>query len=162
MSIGEKKTILENELIRIKNEITISKLIYRYHGSDCYEDLFRDNIPRLEEIRSGIELSIYEIKGCNDTTDEDTSVDGYGYGDTTDDESFGEDDNTTNYIRLGAECIKTNHEEEGAGDSSAGFIRGGVRPRGVCFAFQKGECERGETCRFSHEAAESSGDYPSY
>merc|ERR1719510_770701 len=28
---------------------------------------------------------------------------------------------------------------------------GGGRGRGVCFDFQKGQCTRGESCRFSHE-----------
>ena len=28
---------------------------------------------------------------------------------------------------------------------------GGDRPRGVCFDWQKGRCDRGESCRFAHE-----------
>ena len=30
------------------------------------------------------------------------------------------------------------------------MFSGGDRPRGVCYAFQKGESERGDGCRFSH------------
>lgn len=29
------------------------------------------------------------------------------------------------------------------------------KPRGVCYAFQKGECERGDACRFLHEKEEA-------
>ena len=28
---------------------------------------------------------------------------------------------------------------------------------GVCFAFQRGECERGNSCRFSHEGGGGGG-----
>ena len=28
---------------------------------------------------------------------------------------------------------------------------------GVCFAFQRGECERGSACRFSHEGGNGGG-----
>ena len=29
----------------------------------------------------------------------------------------------------------------------------GDKPKGVCFAFQKGECNRGDACRYQHVAA---------
>jgi len=32
---------------------------------------------------------------------------------------------------------------------------GEAKPRGECFAFQKGECERGDDCRFLHQKAEA-------
>jgi hypothetical protein len=28
---------------------------------------------------------------------------------------------------------------------------GGFKASGTCYAFQKGECTRGDACRFSHE-----------
>merc|ERR1740133_754371 len=43
--------------------------------------------------------------------------------------------------------------KEGGG---GGFGGGGQRPKGPCFDFQKGQCNRGEECRFSH-AAEGAG-----
>ena len=54
--------ILSKEFIRIQNEIYISQLIYRYHDCDSYEDLFRDNIPLLEEKKEGIEIAIKNLK----------------------------------------------------------------------------------------------------
>ena len=36
-------------------------------------------------------------------------------------------------------------------DRGYGGDRGGDRPRGVCFDWQKGRCDRGESCRFAHE-----------
>ncbi len=32
------------------------------------------------------------------------------------------------------------------------------KPAGLCFAFQKGECYRGESCHFRHEWDETAGD----
>ena len=29
-----------------------------------------------------------------------------------------------------------------------------MQSRGVCFAFQRGECDRGESCRFAHEGGD--------
>ena len=40
----------------------------------------------------------------------------------------------------------------GGNDRKSGFgNRGGDRKPGVCYAFQRGECTRGDSCRFSHE-----------
>ena len=50
----EKLNLLNKELEKVQHEINISELIYSLHGSDTYEDLFRDNIPALNEKRSGI------------------------------------------------------------------------------------------------------------
>ena len=39
----------------------------------------------------------------------------------------------------------------GGGYGGGGYAGGGgQRPRGVCFDFQKGQCDRGDACRFSH------------
>lgn len=58
LSYEQRLKILNNELIKVKNEIEISKLIYSYHDCDSYEDLFRDNIPLLKEKYNGILISI--------------------------------------------------------------------------------------------------------
>lgn len=58
----EKLELLNLEANKIKHEINISKLIYSYHDSDCYEDLFRDNIPSLQEKLNGILISIKNLK----------------------------------------------------------------------------------------------------
>jgi hypothetical protein len=42
----------------------------------------------------------------------------------------------------------------GRGGGSRGGGRGGGGGGGVCFAFQKGSCSRGEECRFTHEKGE--------
>jgi hypothetical protein len=39
--------------------------------------------------------------------------------------------------------------------------RGGDRPRGVCYAFQRGDCDRGDSCRYSHEEG-AGGDFSSF
>ena len=36
------------------------------------------------------------------------------------------------------------------GDRNGGGGFGGSRPSGVCYAFQRGECDRGSSCRFGH------------
>jgi len=33
-----------------------------------------------------------------------------------------------------------------------------AKPAGLCFAFQKGECYRGEACHFRHEWDEAGGE----
>lgn len=58
----EKLKLLNLEANKIKHEINISNLIYSYHDSDCYEDLFRDNIPTLQEKLNGILIAIKNLK----------------------------------------------------------------------------------------------------
>ena len=58
----EKMRLFENEVKKTQHEIAISKLVYNCHGEDTYEDLFRDNVPLLEEKISGILLAIYNIE----------------------------------------------------------------------------------------------------
>lgn len=62
LSDEEQILILKNEIKKIQHEIAISNLVYNYHGEDTYEDLFRDNVPLLEEKISGILLAIYNIE----------------------------------------------------------------------------------------------------
>ena len=52
--------ILSDELIRVENEIEVSQLIYSLHGCDSWEDMFRDNVPELEEKCRGIQIAIDE------------------------------------------------------------------------------------------------------
>lgn len=58
----EKMQLLKNEIKKTQHEIAISKLIYDLHGEDTFEDLFRDNIPLLEEKINGILLAIDNLK----------------------------------------------------------------------------------------------------
>lgn len=53
--------------------------------------------------------------------------------------------------------------ERPGGDSSGGYggsFGGGSfgRGQGACYAFQRGECDRGDSCRFSHEESTGNGD----
>ena len=58
LPLEETLELLKKEIIKIDHEINISKLIYSFHDCDSYEDLFRDNIPALEDKRFGIEIAI--------------------------------------------------------------------------------------------------------
>jgi hypothetical protein len=58
LSYEQRLNLLKIELIKVKNEIETSKLIYSYHDCDSYEDLFRDNIPLLEVKYDGILIAI--------------------------------------------------------------------------------------------------------
>lgn len=58
LSSEEQLELLKKELDKVKHEINISKLIYSCHECDSYEDLFRDNIPRLIEKMDGIQIAI--------------------------------------------------------------------------------------------------------
>jgi hypothetical protein len=62
LSYDEQLELLKKELNKIEHEIKISQLIYSYHGSDSYEDLFRDNIPLLKEKYDGILYAIEELQ----------------------------------------------------------------------------------------------------
>jgi hypothetical protein len=62
LSYDEKLDFLHKELDKVKHEINISKLIYTYHDCDSYEDIFRDNIPLLENKMKGILIAIENLK----------------------------------------------------------------------------------------------------
>jgi hypothetical protein len=66
---SEKLELLNKELIKVKHEIKISKLIYNYHDCDSYEDIFKDNIPILENKMYGI---LYAIKTLTNEDSEDS------------------------------------------------------------------------------------------
>jgi hypothetical protein len=69
LSFDETKKMLENELIKTKNEIAISELIYSLHDCDSYEDLFRDNIPLLQTRCNGIQIAIDNLTNKDDDDD---------------------------------------------------------------------------------------------
>jgi hypothetical protein len=72
-SLQKEKIIelLTNEIKKIEHEIAISELVYSLHGEDTFEDLFRDNIPLLQEKIEGIKLAINNLKYENE--DDETS-----------------------------------------------------------------------------------------
>ncbi len=60
--------LLTNEIKKIEHEIAISELVYSLHGEDTFEDLFRDNIPLLQEKIEGLKLAIHNLKYDDDET----------------------------------------------------------------------------------------------
>jgi hypothetical protein len=61
-SLEEQKQLLDIYLIISKKETHIFKLIYRYHGCDSWEDIFRDyDIKILEDKAVGVEIAINGI-----------------------------------------------------------------------------------------------------
>ena len=61
-SLQEKKQLLDLYLIISKNEKHIFDLIYRYHGCDSWEDIFRDyDEIYLKDKSRGVEIAINEI-----------------------------------------------------------------------------------------------------
>lgn len=61
LTYKQKLTFLEEELKKVLHEIKISKLIYSLHGCDSYEELFRDNIPLLNDKKEGIIIAIKNL-----------------------------------------------------------------------------------------------------
>jgi hypothetical protein len=61
-TLEDKKKLLDIYYIISKKEGHIFELIYRYHGCDSWEDIFRDyNIKYLEDKTIGVEIAIDEI-----------------------------------------------------------------------------------------------------
>ena len=62
-TLEEMKQLLEIYLILSKKETHIFKLIYKYHGCDSWEDIFRDyDKTYLQDKARGVEIAIEEIK----------------------------------------------------------------------------------------------------
>jgi hypothetical protein len=60
--LEEKKKILDIYFIISKKETHIFDLIYKYHGCDSWEDIFRDYDSKyLEDKTTGVEIAINEI-----------------------------------------------------------------------------------------------------
>ena len=62
LTVKEKILLLKKEIKKIEHEIAISNLVYSCHGEDTYEDLFRDNVPLLEEKIDGILFAIHNLE----------------------------------------------------------------------------------------------------
>ena len=61
-NLQEKKQILDIYFIISKKETHIFDLIYKYHGCDSWEDIFRDYDSKyLEDKKRGVEIAINEI-----------------------------------------------------------------------------------------------------
>ena len=61
-SLEEKKQLLDIYFIISKKETHIFDLIYKYHGCDSYEDIFRDYNERyLDDKANGVKIAINEI-----------------------------------------------------------------------------------------------------
>jgi hypothetical protein len=61
-TLEEQKQILDIYLIISKKESHIFNLIYRYHGCDSWEDIFRDYKKKyLIDKAIGVEIAIEEI-----------------------------------------------------------------------------------------------------
>jgi len=58
-SMKEKKELLEIYLVICKNEKHIFDLVYMYHGTDGWEDIFRDYDERMfYDKMTGVEMAI--------------------------------------------------------------------------------------------------------
>lgn len=62
LTVKEKILLLKKEIKKIEHEIAICNLVYSCHGEDTYEDLFRDNVPLLEEKINGILFAIHNLE----------------------------------------------------------------------------------------------------
>lgn len=61
-NLEDKKQLLNIYLIISKKEAHIFDLIYRNHGCDSYEDIFRDyDQTYLDDKANGVEIAINEI-----------------------------------------------------------------------------------------------------
>lgn len=62
-SLEEKKKLLEIYVVLCKKETHIFDLIYKYHGCDSWEDIFRDyDKTYLQDKTQGVEIAIKEIQ----------------------------------------------------------------------------------------------------
>ena len=64
LSFEEIKRLISNELVKTKNKITISKIIYNHQYCDSYEDFFKDNIQPLKIKCDGIQISLDNLNDC--------------------------------------------------------------------------------------------------
>ena len=85
-----KKLLLNIYLTICKKENHIFDLIYRYHGCDSWEDIFRDYDERdLREKAEGVEIAIKTIEEIEDDKEEDNQYDYNDY-------EISEDEDTEN------------------------------------------------------------------
>ena len=58
-SLEEQKQLLDIYFIISKKEASIFELIYKYHGCDSWEDIFRDyDVKDLKDKAIGVEIAI--------------------------------------------------------------------------------------------------------
>jgi hypothetical protein len=83
-SFEEKKKLLDIYFIICKQEAHLFDLVYSYHGTDGFEDIFREYDARyLQEKATGVEMAIDEMKNIengyqneySDTDDDKTDDD---------------------------------------------------------------------------------------
>ena len=70
LPIEDKINLLKKEIEKLEHEIAVCELVYRHHDSDCYEDLFRDNIPKIEDKIMGIKVAIKNMEKYGDDDEE--------------------------------------------------------------------------------------------
>jgi len=79
LSIEDRINLLKKEIEKLEHEIAICKLVYGHHDTDCYEDVFRDNIPKIEDKIRGINVAIKNMEKYGDgeevSQDEDEDED---------------------------------------------------------------------------------------
>jgi hypothetical protein len=63
---NEIKKLLQIYLIFCKKEEEIFKMIYSLHGTDCYEDIFRDyDYRHFEDKIAGVEIALDELNNIS-------------------------------------------------------------------------------------------------
>ena len=67
LSVEEKIDLLRKEIEKIEHEIAVCDLVYRCHGEDTFEDLFRDNVPLLKEKINGILMAINYLENDSES-----------------------------------------------------------------------------------------------
>jgi transcription antitermination factor NusA-like protein len=70
LSIEDKINLLKKEIEKLEHEIAICELVYSNHDTDCYEDVFRDNIPSIEDKIMGIKVAIKNMETYGDSEGE--------------------------------------------------------------------------------------------
>jgi hypothetical protein len=70
LPIEDKINLLKKEIEKFEHEIAICELVYSCHDTDCYEDVFRDNIPKIEDKIMGIKVAIKNMEKYGDDDEE--------------------------------------------------------------------------------------------
>lgn len=74
-TLKEMKQLLEIYYIICKNEHHIFDLVYRCHGCDSWEDIFRDyNCRDLEDKTYGVKIAVDELEQMMETETEETET----------------------------------------------------------------------------------------
>ena len=73
LPIEDKINLLKKEIEKLEHEIAICELVYSHHDTDCYEDVFRDNIHKIEDKIRGINVAIKYMEKYGDCDSEEFS-----------------------------------------------------------------------------------------